>query len=130
LIQCADYTSFALEGGAIAVRSPRPHFITRIRGARLGTLSGLLACGLLLAVVQPAAAQPVERSHERVMETFQDVVCDIPVTITVDIINNIQERLAKSGFALFQTTGPGTTTITNPVTGKSVVTRFTGAVKA
>jgi hypothetical protein len=111
------------------MHSPRWVSIARARGARLGTLSVLLACGLLLAIVQPAAAQLVERSHEHIMETFQDEVCDIPVTITVDIINNIQERLAKSGFPLFQSTGPGTITITNPATGKSVTQRFTGAVK-
>ena len=38
------------------MRSPRWPSITRSRGARLGTLSALLACGLLLAMVQPAAA--------------------------------------------------------------------------
>jgi hypothetical protein len=103
--------------------------IARARGARLGTLSAVLACGLLLAMVQPAAAQPLERSHEHIVETFEDVVCDIPVTITLDIIENIHVRLAKSGFPLFQTTGPGMITITNPATGKSVVVRFTGAVK-
>jgi hypothetical protein len=84
---------------------------------------------MLLAMVQPAAAQPLERSHEHIVETFSDVVCDIPVTITVDIIDNIHVRLAKSGFPLFQTTGPGTLTFTNPETGKSVTVRFTGAVK-
>ena len=89
----------------------------------------MLACGLLLAMVQPAAAQPLERSHEHIVETFSDVVCDIPVTITVDIIENINVRLAKSGFPLFQTTGPGTLTFTNPENGKSVTVRFTGAVK-
>jgi hypothetical protein len=92
-------------------------------------LSVLLACGLLLAMVQPAAAQPLERSHEHIVETFSDVVCDIPVTITVDIIDNIHVRLAKSGFPLFQTTGRGTITIANPATGKSITTRFAGAFK-
>jgi hypothetical protein len=111
------------------MRSPSWPSTARARSARLGTLSVLLACGLLLAMIQPAAAQPIERSHEHIVETFEDVVCDIPVTITLDIIENIHVRLAKSGFPLFQTTGPGTITITNPATGKSVVVRFTGAVK-
>jgi hypothetical protein len=111
------------------MRSPRWPSIARGRGARLGTLSAVLACGLLLAMTQPAAAKLIERSHEHIVDTFDDVVCDIPVTITVDIIENIHERLAKSGFPLFQSTGPGTITITNPATGKSVVVRFTGAVK-
>jgi hypothetical protein len=111
------------------VRSPRWPSIARGRGARLGTLSVLLACGLLLAMVQPAAAQPLERSHEHIVETFSDTVCDIPVTITVDIIENIHARLAKSGFPLFQSTGRGRVTITNPATGKSVFLRFAGAFK-
>ena len=111
------------------MRSPGGSSIARARGARLGALSVVLACGMLLAMVQPAAAQPIERSHEHIVETFSDVVCDIPVTITVDIIENIHVRLAKSGFPLFQTTGPGTITITNPETGKSVTVRFTGNVK-
>ena len=58
-----------------------------------------------------------------------DVICDIPVTVTVDIIENIQVRLAKNGFPLFKTTGRGTVTITNPATGKSVVQTFSGATK-
>ena len=111
------------------MRSPRWPSTAHARSTRLGSLSVLLACGLLLAMIQPAAAQPIERSHEHIVETFSDVVCDIPVTITVDIIENIHVRLAKSGFPLFQSTGPGTTTITNPETGKSVTVRFTGAVK-
>lgn len=100
------------------MRSPRRPSIAR--GARLGRLSLLLACGLLLAMIQPAAAQLVERSHEHIVETFSDEVCDIPVTITVDIIDNFQVRLAKSGFRLFQSTGRGKVTITNPATGKSI----------
>jgi hypothetical protein len=111
------------------MRSPSWPSIARAQGTRLGTLSVLLAGGLLLAMIQPAAAQPIERSHDHIVETFPGEVCDIPVTITLDIIENIQARLANSGFPLFQTTGPGTATITNPATGKSVVVRFTGATK-
>jgi hypothetical protein len=48
---------------------------------------------------------------------------------TVDIIENIHVRLAKSGFPLFQSTGQGTITITNPETGKSITSGFTGANK-
>jgi hypothetical protein len=112
------------------MRSPSWPSIARARGARLGTLSALLACGMLLAMVQPAAAQPIERSHEHIVLTIpDDEVCGVPVTTTVDIIENIHVRLAKSGFPLFQTTGPGTITFTNPETSKSVTLRFTGAVK-
>jgi hypothetical protein len=109
------------------MRSPRWPSIARGRGARLGTLSVLLACGLLLAMVQPAAAQLVERSHEHIVMTIpDDEVCGIPVTTTIDIIENIHERLAKSGFPLFQSTGRGTLTFTNPKTGKSVSFFFAG----
>jgi hypothetical protein len=101
--------------------------MTLPRGARLAGLSALVACGMLLAMVQPAAAQLVERSHEHIVETFSDEVCDIPVTITVDIIENIHERLANSGFPLFQSTGRAKVTITNPATGKSI-TNFSAGV--
>jgi hypothetical protein len=40
-------------------------------------------------------------------------------TTTIDFIVNAQ-RLAKSGFPLFKTTGRGTYTWTNPAIGKSV----------
>jgi hypothetical protein len=110
------------------MRSPTWPLRTRARSTRLGTLSVLLACGLLLAIVHPAAAaKPLERSHEHIVDTFDDVVCDIPVTITVDIINNIQVRLAESGFPLFKSSGRGTVTITNPATGQSITNRFAGA---
>jgi hypothetical protein len=110
------------------MRSSNWPLVTRARSARLGTLSLLLACGLLLAMVHPAAAaKPIERSHEHIVDTFDDVVCDIPVTITVDIINNIQVRLAESGFPLFKSSGRGTVTITNPATGQSITNRFAGA---
>jgi hypothetical protein len=92
-------------------------------------LSALLACGLLLTMVQPAAAKLVDRSHMHIVETFSDTVCGISLTITLDVIANDQERLAKSGFPLFQSTGRGTITFTNPATGKSVVNSFTGASK-
>jgi hypothetical protein len=112
------------------MRFPGRPSVARARGARLGTLSAVLACGLLLAMVQPAAAaKPLERSHEHIVETFPGEVCDIPVIVSVDIIENILVRLAKSGFPLFQTTGPGTVTLTNPETGKSITVRFTGNVK-
>jgi hypothetical protein len=109
------------------MRSPSWPSIARARGARLGALSVVLACGLLLAMVQPAAAQLVERSHEHIVLTIpDDEVCGVPVTTTIDIIGNEQERLAKSGFPLFQLTGRGTVTWTNLATGKSVSFFFAG----
>jgi hypothetical protein len=111
------------------MRSPRWTSIVRARGARLGTLSVLLACGLLFAMVQPAAAKLIERSHDHIVETFEEDLCGIPVITTVDLLENTQVRLAKNGFPLFKTTGPGTLTSTNPATGKSLVETFSGATK-
>ena len=98
------------------------------RNARLAVLSALAACGTLLAMVQPAAAQLVNRTHQRIVATIpnQDVCGVTPVTVTVDVINNSQERLAHSGFPLFKDTGQGTVTWTNPANGKSVSQFFAG----
>ena len=52
-----------------------------------------------------------------------------PGPTTIDFIVNEQQRLAKSGFPLFKTTGPGTITWTNPETSKSVTFFFAGASK-
>jgi hypothetical protein len=94
---------------------------------RYAGLSVLLACGMLLTVAQPAAAQLIERSHEHIVDTFpDDEVCGIPVTTTVDIIFNSQERLARSGFPLFMGTGRGTVTWTNPANGQTVTNNFAG----
>jgi hypothetical protein len=112
------------------MHSPRWRSIARARSTRLGTLSVLLACGLLLAMVQPAAAKLIERSHEHIVQTLpDDEYCGIPVITTIDIIENIQVRLAKNGFPLFKSTGRGKVTITNPATGKSVSEAFSGATK-
>jgi hypothetical protein len=109
------------------MRSPKWPSIASAQRARLSVLSVLLACGLLLAMAGPAGAQLVERSHEHIVLTIpDDEVCGIPVTTTIDIIANEQQRLAKSGFPLFQSTGRGTVTWTNPETGKSVSLFFAG----
>jgi hypothetical protein len=100
------------------------------RNARLAVLSASVACGMLAVTVQPAGAQLVDRTHEHVVLTIpDDKVCGVPVTTTIDFIANQQERLAKSGFPLFLTTGQGTVTWTNPATGKSVSNSFAGATK-
>ena len=103
--------------------------VTRLsRSARLAGLSALVACGLLLVMVRPAAAQLLDRTHQHVVATIRgDEVCGVkPVTTRIDIIANDQERLAKSGFPLFKTTGRGTVTWTNPANGKSVRLFFAG----
>ena len=112
------------------MHSPRWRSIARARSTRLGTLSVLLASGLLLAMVQPAAAKLIERSHDHIVQTIpDDEVCGIPVITTIDIIDNIKVRLAKNGFPLFKSTGRGRLTFTNPATGKSVSETFSGATK-
>ncbi len=100
------------------------------RRVRMLGLPALLACGLLGVMVQPAAAQQVDRFHEHIVETIpDDEVCGIPVITTVDVINNFQQRLARSGFPLFMGTGRGVVTFTNPVNGQTVVNHFAGASK-
>jgi hypothetical protein len=99
---------------------PRIWSMRRLQSARAAALSGLIACGILIAAAQPAAAELVDRSHEHIAFTDEFVVCDVPVTFTADIVNNTQERIARSGFPLFKSTGAGTAIFTNPETGKSV----------
>jgi hypothetical protein len=101
-----------------------------IRSGRACALSGLIACGILIAAAQPAAAQPVEHTHSHEVFTIPDAeVCDLPVILTIDVVNTEQIRIGRNGFPLFKNTGAGTATFTNPETGKSVVVRFTGASK-
>jgi len=101
-----------------------------IRGVRLVGLSALLAGGLLVSTGTPASAKLIERSHEHIVFTIpDDEVCGISVVTTIDIINNFHVRLGKNGFPLFQVTGVGTVTFTNPVNGKSVENQFAGASK-
>jgi len=84
-------------------------------------------CGVLVAAAQPASAQLVDRSHDHIVFTIpDDEVCGISVVTTVDAIDNEQERLAKSGFPLFQSTGQATVTWTNPENGRSLALRFVG----
>lgn len=81
-------------------------------------------------MVQPAGAQLIDRIHQHIVLTIpDDEVCGVPVTTTVDIIANDQERLAHSGFPLFKNTGRGKITWTNPATGKSVSNFFAGTTK-
>jgi hypothetical protein len=123
-----DLHGLRAKKGAIAMHSLNWSFTRLSRSARLAGLSALVACGLLLVMVQPAAAQQlVERSHDHIVMTIPgDEVCGVPVTTTVDIIVNDQERLARSGFPLFKDTGRATVTWTNPVNGKSVTLFFAG----
>jgi hypothetical protein len=78
-------------------------------------------------IAAPAAqAQLVDRSHEHVTDTFELQICGLDLVSTVDFVTNGQERIARSGFPLFQGTASGTQTFTNPDTGKSITNQFAG----
>jgi hypothetical protein len=84
---------------------------------------------MLAVMIQPAAARPVERSHEHLVETFPEDLCGVPVISSLDLILNNQQRLATSGFPLLKHTVRGRVTWTNPVTGKSIRNFFAGAIR-
>ncbi len=101
--------------------------MTRHGKVRLVLVAVAGVCGVLIAAAQPASAQLVERSHQHIVLTIpDDEVCGIPVVTTVDFIDNELERLARSGFPLFQGTGNATVTWTNPDNGRSMVNQFRG----
>jgi hypothetical protein len=78
-------------------------------------------------IAAPAAqAQLVDRSHEHITDTFEVQICGLDLVSTVDFVFNEQERIARSGFPLFQGIGNGTQTFTNPDTGKSITNQFAG----
>src|SRR2546427_5667811 len=82
---------------------------------------------LALGVAKPAAAELVDHSHQHVVATFDEVICRIPVTTTLDHVLNSKERLSSTGFPLLKSTGSGTYTSTNPANGKSVLLGFAGS---
>lgn len=103
-----------------------------LRSRHIGfvVFSALITCLAGGAMAQPAAAELVDHSHDRQVITIpDDEVCGVPVTTTVDYVAINQERLAKSGFPLFKSTGRGTITFTNPENGKSVVLRYAGSTR-
>jgi hypothetical protein len=99
------------------------------RRARSIGVAAVLACGVVAATASSATAvRPIDRSHERIVFTDpDDEICGIPVTTTVDIVDNFTVRLDRNGFLLFHSRGTGTVTSTNPENGQSIVLRFTGA---
>lgn len=101
--------------------------MTRLISSRALLLTVAGACAVLVAAVQPASAQLVERSHDHFVDTItDDEACGIPVTTTIDVIENDLVRIGRSGFPLFQATGRGTITWTNPENGQSISDFFTG----
>jgi hypothetical protein len=75
-----------------------------------------------------AQAQLVDRSHGHITNTSQAQICGLDLVSTADFVFIGQERIARSGFPLFQLIANGTQTFTNPDTGKSITNQFTGVV--
>ena len=87
------------------------------------------AVAMAVAGAPASSAALVERSHDHIVETFEENICGIDVVTTLDIIDNFQIRTNKAGFPLFKSSGRGTITWFNPDTGLSVEQRFTGTSK-
>jgi hypothetical protein len=75
-----------------------------------------------------AQAQLVDRSHGHITNTSEAQICGLDLVSTADFVFIGQERIARSGFPLFQLIANGTQTFTNPDTGKSITNPFTGVV--
>jgi hypothetical protein len=90
----------------------------------LGVLAA--ACGAVILIAPVAQAKLVDRSHERITDTFKVQICGLDLVSTVDFVLNEQQRIARSGFPLFQGIANGTQTFTNPDTGKSITNQFAG----
>lgn len=80
---------------------------------------------LSVAAIAPAAAiaaQPVERWHDRVSESFSDQLCGVAVNVDVSYTDN---------FSVFEDwtvkgTGSSRAVVTNPLNGRSVVLSSAG----
>jgi hypothetical protein len=97
---------------------------------RFSLVAVAVAVALLapLGVTASAQAQLVDRSHEHITGTSEVQICGLDLVSTVDFVTNEQERIARSGFPLFQLIANGTQTFTNPDTGKSITNQFVGVV--
>ena len=93
---------------------------------RLSLVAGAVALLAPLGVTASAQAQLFDRSHEHITGTSEVQLCGLDLVSTVDFVTNEQERIAQSGFPLFQGTASGTQTFTNPDTGKSITNQFAG----
>jgi hypothetical protein len=93
---------------------------------RFSLVAGAVALLALLGATASAQAQLVDRSHEHITNTSEVQICGLDLVSTADFVTNQQERIARSGFPLFQGTASGTQTFTNPDTGKSITNQFAG----
>lgn len=92
----------------------------RLTKARLVTMALIAVCAMLPATA--LGAKPVERFHDRVSDSFSDVLCGIPVDADVVGIDNFFV-LGDGGF---KGTGSFKTTVTNPANGTSIVISSAG----
>lgn len=91
----------------------------------IALLTVLASTGALLA--SPAGAEPQAiHVHFNVDETFDDVVCGIPVTIHIEGFTNVILFSSPTGHGDFLDTSEIVVTNTNPETGKSVNLTFPG----
>lgn len=93
---------------------------------RLTTKRALITVALIAGVaILPATAfagKPVERFHDRITDSFSDVLCGVPVDVELAGTNNF---FLLAGGA-FKATGSFHTTATNPANGRSVVISSAG----
>jgi hypothetical protein len=100
--------------------SNRRFIMQRITTARLVTTALIAACAILPSTA--FGAKPVEQFHDRVTDSFSDVLCGIPVDAEVVGTDNFF-LLADGGF---KGTGSFKTTVTNPANGTSIVISSAG----
>jgi len=90
-------------------------------------VTAALIAGLAMLPATAFAGKPVERFHDRVTDSFSDVLCGIPVDVELAGTNNF--FLLADGDV--KGTGSFHTTVTNPANGTSVIIsnagQFTGA---
>jgi len=95
-----------------------PFFSRRLIARSLG-LAGAIAVVSVLALVPSgaSAAQPIERFHSNVTDSFSDQLCGIDVDVTFRAVDTF------SVFADWSVKGTGSSraTVTNPINGASVV---------
>jgi hypothetical protein len=89
------------------------HWLTNKRAL----VTAALIAGLAILPATAFAGKPAERFHDRVTDSFSDVICGIPVDVELAGTNNF--FLLADGDV--KGTGSFHTTVTNPANGTSVI---------
>jgi hypothetical protein len=95
--------------------------------SRLTLLRALLVALVTALAVLPASAlgaKPVEQFHDHFTESFSDEICGIPVDVDLVVTDNFFLYADES----FKDTSSFSSTVTNPLNGKSVVISSAGLV--